>query len=294
MDTMTIGLIAGAGLVMFAAGWYLAQMLGQTRISEIKKKVENMLREARREAENIRKEAQLRTKEKWQQLKLKVNAEVQEREKRLKSFEQRIGSREADLRTKMEEVLEHEHKLKLREKELADAEAVYNQKVQQVERVIDEQMDKLQHITGLSPDEAKRQYLDSISQRAQKEAAELMLKIKNEAKARATFEAKWIISDAIQRISSDHTSETTIVTVDLPNEKIKGAVIGREGRNIKAFEQITGIKVIIDDTPGVLVLSGFDPVKREIARLAMAKLVSNPNIQPEYVNKVVENAQKTG
>lgn len=292
MDLTSIIIMSASGVAMFVTGWALAKYVGKNKISEIRKMAENILRDARREGENIKKDSQVKTKERWHQIKMKISSEFEEREKKLKLYESRLANRERDVRQRMSAVLENEQKLLRSEKTIADQEGQLKVRAEQIDQVTKQQMEKLEKITGLSQEEGKRQFLESISKRAQKEAAELMLQIKTEAQQKATFDAKWILSDAIQRLASDQTSETTLTTVDLPNERIKGAIIGREGRNIKAFEQATGVKVIVDDTPEVVVLSGFDPVKREIARLAMSKLVENPNIQPEFVDDIVEKARK--
>lgn len=292
MDLFSTIVTVGGGVVMFITGWLLAKYVGRNKVSEIKKIAENTIRDAHREAENIKKDAQVKSKERWHQFKMKITSETEEREKKLRLYENRLANRERDVKQRMNSYLEKEQKLLQDQKALQTQEEKIKAKETQAEELIRQQMEKLEKITGLSQDEAKRLFLENIAKRAQKEAAELMLQIKSEAQQKATFEAKWILSDTIQRLASDHTSETTLTTVDLPNEKIKGAIIGREGRNIKTFEQVTGVKVIIDDTPEVVVLSGFDPVKREIARVAMSKLVENPNIQPEYIEDVVERARK--
>ncbi|HNL26875.1 MAG TPA: ribonuclease Y, partial [bacterium] len=265
---------------------------GKNKVSEIRKIAENTIREAKREAETIRNEAEVKSKQRWHQIKMKIVSETDEREKRLKQYEQKLVNREREIRNKMSGTVEKEQLLQRSQKDLTTQQEQLQTRAQHVESVIHQQMEKLENITKLSYEEAKKQFLESVAQRAQKEAAELMLQMKNEATQKASFEAKWIISDAIQRLASDQTAEITLTTVDLPNEKIKGAIIGREGRNIKAFEQITGVKVIIDDTPEVLVLSSMDPVKREIARLAMLRLTETPNIQPEFIEDVVERCKK--
>lgn len=292
MDLFSTIVTVSGGVVMFITGWLLAKYVGRNKVSEIRKIAENTIRDAHREAENIKKDAQVKSKERWHQFKMKITSETEEREKKLRQYENRLANRERDVKQRMNSYLEKEQKLLQDQKSLQTQEEKIKAKEVQAEELIRQQMEKLEKITSLSQDEAKRLFLENIAKRAQKEAAELMLQIKSEAQQKATFEAKWILSDTIQRLASDHTSETTLTTVDLPNEKIKGAIIGREGRNIKTFEQITGVKVIIDDTPEVVVLSGFDPVKREIARVAMSKLVENPNIQPEYIEDVVERARK--
>lgn len=292
MDLLAIMIPVSAGVTMFVFGWILAKYVGKNRVSEIRKIAENAVREAHREADTIKKEAQVKAKERWHQIKMKIVSEVDEREKRLKQYEGRLGNRERDVRQRMNTSLEKEQRTNQREKELTQREEQLKARSQQIDQMIEEQMIKLEKITGISHEDARKQFLETIASRAQREAAELMLQIKSEAQQKSTFEAKWIISDAIQRLASEQTQEVTVSTIDLPNERIKGAIIGREGRNIKAFEQITGVKVIIDETPEALVLSSFDPVKREIARVAMNRLVENPNIQPEYIEDVVEKARR--
>lgn len=292
MDSLSIIIMCAAGIVMFILGWVFATYFGKNKVSEIRKIAENTIREAKREAETIRNEAEVKSKQRWHQIKMKIVSETDEREKRLKQYEQKLVNREREIRNKMSGTVEKEQLLQRSQKDLTTQQEQLQTRAQQVETVISQQMEKLENITKLSYEEAKKQFLESVAQRAQKEAAELMLQMKSEATQKASFEAKWIISDAIQRLASDQTAEITLTTVDLPNEKIKGAIIGREGRNIKAFEQITGVKVIIDDTPEVLVLSSMDPVKREIARLAMLRLTETPNIQPEFIEDVVERCKK--
>ncbi|HMV25468.1 MAG TPA: ribonuclease Y [bacterium] len=292
MDSLSVIIMCAAGIVMFILGWVFATYFGKNKVSEIRKIAENTIREAKREAETIRNEAEVKSKQRWHQIKMKIVSETDEREKRLKQYEQKLVNREREIRNKMSGTVEKEQLLQRSQKDLTTQQEQLQTRAQHVESVIHQQMEKLENITKLSYEEAKKQFLESVAQRAQKEAAELMLQMKNEATQKASFEAKWIISDAIQRLASDQTAEITLTTVDLPNEKIKGAIIGREGRNIKAFEQITGVKVIIDDTPEVLVLSSMDPVKREIARLAMLRLTETPNIQPEFIEDVVERCKK--
>jgi ribonuclease Y len=292
MDLLFIILIVSSGVVMFILGWVLAKYVGRNKVAEVRKTADNLIRDANRESEQIKRDAQVKAKERWQQFKIKLTAEADEREKKLRQFESRLANREKDIRQKMNTVLEKEQKMIADQRQLTVKADELTVREQKIEQLIQQQTEKLEKVTGLSQEDAKKQFLETITKRAQREAAELMLQIKSEAQQKATFEAKWILSDAIQRLASDHTSETTLTSVDLPNERIKGAIIGREGRNIKAFETITGVKVIIDDTPEVVVLSGFDPVKREIARIAMSKLVENPNIQPEYIDDVVEKARK--
>lgn len=292
MDSLSVVIMCAAGIVMFILGWVFATYFGKNKVSEIRKIAENTIREAKREAETIRNEAEVKSKQRWHQIKMKIVSETDEREKRLKQYEQKLVNREREIRNKMSGTVEKEQLLQRSQKDLTTQQEQLQTRAQHVESVIHQQMEKLENITKLSYEEAKKQFLESVAQRAQKEAAELMLQMKSEATQKASFEAKWIISDAIQRLASDQTAEITLTTVDLPNEKIKGAIIGREGRNIKAFEQITGVKVIIDDTPEVLVLSSMDPVKREIARLAMLRLTETPNIQPEFIEDVVERCKK--
>lgn len=292
MDFITILTISGGGIVMFLIGWFMARYVGRLKVSEIKKIAETTLRDAHREADNIKKDAQVKAKERWHQYKMKTNAEAEEREKRLKQYESRLANRERELRQKLTAHLDKEQRLERELRSLTSQGEELNRRQAQIDAVLQEQVAKLEKITSLSQEEAKRQFLDTVSQRAQKEAAELMLKLKTEAQQKASHEAKWIIADSIQRLASDQTGENTLTTVDLPNERIKGVIIGREGRNIKAFENATGVKVIVDDTPEVVVLSSFDPVKREIARVAMSRLVENPNIQPEQIENVVDKARR--
>lgn len=284
---------AASATASFVLGWFFSLILGKSKLAAIKQQAEDIIEDAQRKAQNIKKDAAVKSKEKFQNLKAKLNSDSRERENKLRQFEERVGSREKELREKVLQVTETDRKAQRHERSLRLREKQIEEKEQKIDGLYDEQLQRLEQISSLSIEEAKKLYLENIEHRSQREAAELMLQIKTEAREKAVREAKWILSDAIERLASDHTSESTLTVVELPNDRIKGAIIGREGRNIKAFENATGVKVIIDDTPECVVLSGYDPVKREIARQAMEQLVRNPNIQPQYVESVVEKARKT-
>lgn len=187
---------------------------------------------------------------------------------------------------------EWERSLKGEEKKLAQTEAELEKEQARLKEIIEEQTARLERLSGLNREEAKKQLIEQMVAEARSEAAQMLIDIKNEAMERARWEAKEIMAFAIERMATEYTMESTLVSVSLPNDNLKGLIIGREGRNIKAFEAITGVKVIVDDTPETVVMSSFDPIKREVARIAMERLVKSKNINPKNIEVEVQRAQK--
>ena len=247
---------------------------------------------AEQEAEHLRKtellagkEEAFRAKEEWEQ-------EEARRREELKRSEQRVAERETTLDRKLQLLDDKAEAQEKRAKGLAERERTAEDKAEEYQAKLVQVQQRLESLAGLNAEDAKRQLIHNIEEEAKASAAQRVREIKEEARRDAEREAKKIISLAIQRVAADHTAETTVSVVSLPADDMKGRIIGREGRNIRAFEQATGIDVIIDDTPEAVVLSGFDPVRRETARIALEKLVSDGRIHPGRIEDVVGKSRK--
>ncbi len=285
---MIVGMLA-LGVVLGIAIYYL---IDRNRVNSSKREAEQILQKAKKGAEKLEREAYLKGKEKLYQEKSKFQREVKQREHELSRMEDRLRRREKELNRLQSNIRERETRLDKVEKEVEEIKARIKNKELEIEKVLQEEIGKLEKISGLNREEAKKQIIENLIGEARSEAAQMVMDIKNEAYERAKWEAKEIMAFAIERMATEYTLESTLTSVSLPSDDWKGLVIGREGRNIKAFEAATGVKVIVDDTPETVVMSSFDPIKREVARLAMEQLIKNKNINPKAIEIEVNKAQK--
>jgi ribonucrease Y len=251
-----------------------------------------ILAAAEQDAENLKKAAILagkeegfRAKEEWEREEARRREDVERAERRIEEREESLDRKFLLIDEKTQAQDQRAAQTTEREKEIEKRDAEVSSRIAEVQQ-------RLESLAGLSADEAKRQLMSSMEEEAKAAAAQRLREIKEEARRDAEREAKKIISLAIQRIAADHTAETTVSVVALPSDEMKGRIIGREGRNIRAFEQFTGIDVIIDDTPEAVVLSGFDPIRREVARISLEKLVSDGRIHPGRIEDLVQKSRK--
>jgi ribonuclease Y len=251
-----------------------------------------VLDEARREAETLRKGAIVSGKEEVLQLREAHEVEVRQRRVDVEKEERRVLEREALLDRARESLEGRENELQRRLGEITSRETAGGIRAQELDRLIAEERRKLEQLAGLSADQAKAELVRRLEDEALADAASRLREIRESAKRNAERDAKKIVALAVQRVAAETTAETTVSAVSLPNDEMKGRIIGREGRNIRAFELATGVDVIIDDTPDTVVVSCFDPVRRETARLALEKLVSDGRIHPGRIEEVVAKARK--
>jgi len=250
-----------------------------------------IVEEAERTAEKIKKEKLYAFKVEMQRKRNQFQNELRRKEEKNLRIEGQLNHKEKALR-KDENLLKiRENRLESKEKKINELEELLYEKHKKAEQLIEEQNQKLQALTNMSVDEAKKLLLKNLEAQAKTEAVQLINDIKQEAKEKAQKEAKEIIAGAIENLAYEFTLESTLSTVELPNERYKGMIIGREGRNIRAFEEATGVKVIVDDTPELVVLSGYDPVAREIARLAMQNLIKIKSINVNLISQMVQKAK---
>ncbi len=274
------------------AGFAVCLVILLNKGKKARESAAKVLENAYAEAKTAKKEAILEAKEEVQNLKTKCDAEIAERrnemmkaENRLLQREDFVIKREETVEKKLETLEQSQKKLQEREEELVSLK-------QQQEQLNKEMTVQLEKVAKLTKDEAKQILIDKYVDEAKHDASKLVRDIEQEARDKAEKEAKNILSLAIQKCATDHTSEITVTVVPLPNDDMKGRIIGREGRNIRAIENATGIDIIIDDTPEAVVLSGFDPIRREIARMSLEKLIMDGRIHPARIEEIVEKAQR--
>ncbi|GAB4541626.1 MAG: ribonuclease Y [Thermodesulfovibrionia bacterium] len=262
------------------------------RLKDSEGKANRLLEEARKEAETIRKEALLEARDISLKIKTDAEREIKERQTELNQLEKRLRQKEEKLDRRLEQIDKKDSSLFKKEKELDSRERAIEEMEKRHKALIMEQQALLEQISGMSTEDAKKEFLKRVEEEARFESAKIAKRIEDEAIETAKMKAKEIMGTAIQRYASEFVSDNTISTVSLPNDDMKGRIIGREGRNIRALEAITGVEFVIDETPETVTLSCFDPVRREIARLSLERLISDGRIHPARIEDVVEKVTK--
>lgn len=268
-----------------AGGFFYRKNVAEAKIGSAEEKAKNIISQAERNAAARNKDMLMEAKEDIHRMRSEVERESKERRAELQKSERRLVQKEENLDRKIESFEKKEERIAQKEQTLNAAQekvdALYNQQVQELER-----------LSGLTADQAKTELLTTLEDEVKHDSAVMIKELEQQAKDEADKKAREIISLAIQRCAADHVAETTVSVVELPNDEMKGRIIGREGRNIRALETLTGIELIIDDTPEAILISGFDPVRREIARMALEKLISDGRIHPSRIEEMVEKAQR--
>ena len=287
LDTVIIVIIAAVAAlaVGFAAGFVCRKTIAEKQIGGAEKRAEEIIAEAKKTAETKKKEALLEAKDEIHKSRTEFEREIKDRRNEMNRQERRVQQKEESLDKKADSL---ERKDELLNKKLKDADVLKEETL----KVKNAQLEILERISGLSVEDAKAYLLKNIESEVRHEAAILIKDIETKAKDEADKKAKSIISTAIQKCAADHVAESTVSVVALPNDEMKGRIIGREGRNIRALETATGIDLIIDDTPEAVVLSGFDPVRREVARMALERLITDGRIHPARIEETVEKCRR--
>ncbi|MDO5519066.1 MAG: ribonuclease Y [bacterium] len=284
-------LVVALVLVILTAfvSWTLAiahrKKIVEAKIGSAEEKSREIIDEALKTAETKKREALLEAKEESLKTKNELEKETKERRAELQRYEKRVLTKEETLDRKTEALEKKESKLAIKEAELERLRT-------EVESLHEKQLHELEKISGLTSEQAKDYLLKTVEDEVKHETAKLVKELENRAKEEADKKAKDYVVTAIQRCAADHVAETTISVVQLPNDEMKGRIIGREGRNIRTLETLTGVDLIIDDTPEAVILSGFDPIRREVARIALEKLIVDGRIHPARIEEMVEKAQK--
>ena len=269
----------------FIVGMIMRRKIAESKIGSAEQEAKRLVDLAKIEAENLKKEEILKAKEEIMSNRKELDQEIKERRSEVQKQESRMIQKEENLDKRSENLEKKEKNLEREYKSLEDQKSEVNE-------IYDKQVQELQRIASLSKDEAKQYLLAEMDREITTEKAKVIRDLNQRAKEEALKNAKEIITYAVQKCAADHTSETTVSIVNLPSDDMKGRIIGREGRNIKALETLTGIDLIIDDTPEAVILSGFDPLRREVARIALEKLIDDGRIHPAKIEKMVEKAKE--
>ncbi len=282
-----IGLIVGIIVAVL-----ILKIAGSRKIKRSEEIARRLIEDAEKEAKIKKKEAVLEAKDEWFKAKANFEREIQNRKSDIGRIEKRLSEKEENLDRKVDILNKKERDIRNREKIIFAREKAINARDAELEKLIAEQNEQLERIAGMSAEEAKKLLILNLEQEARAEAVQIIKDIKEEAERTAEKEARNIIIQAIQRCAADQATESTVSVVHLPSDEMKGRIIGREGRNIRAFEVATGIDVIVDDTPEAVILSGYDSIRREIARMALEKLVVDGRIHPARIEEVVAKCEK--
>ncbi len=277
---IVLALIIGAFI-----GYIVRKNRAEKIIGNAELKAKNLILDAENKSESLRKQTLIEAKEEAHEIRNEAERDAKERRKEIQRSEARLTQKEETLDRKLENIEKKEESISQKQQ------AIENRK-KDLEDVIAKQMVELERISGYTVEEAKQILLANTEKEVRHEASIMIKDIETKAKEEADKKAKYIITNAIQRCAADHVAETTVSSVPLPTDEMKGRIIGREGRNIRAIETLTGVDLIIDDTPEAVILSGFDPVRREIARIALEKLITDGRIHPARIEEMVEKAEK--
>ena len=282
---INIAIFLISAVIFSFVGYTMRKRIAESKIRVAEEEAKRIIDSAAKEAENKKKEEIIKAKEEIMNSRKELDDEIKERRSEVQLQERRILQKEENLENKLEQLEQREQNLQKKNNEVES-------KRSEIEETINKQKEELQRISRLSVEEAKQYLLSEVEKSTVTEKAELIRRLDEEAKEKAQKNAKEIIGYAIQKCAADHTSETTVSIVSLPSDDMKGRIIGREGRNIKTLETLTGIDLIIDDTPEAVVISGFDPLRREVAKIALEKLIDDGRIHPAKIEEMVEKAKE--
>lgn len=290
---LLIGLAGfGAGVLLALGIFWLRGKQSRSQIETAQSTASRILEEAKKEAQAIKKEAEIQARDSVLQAKIDFEKEVRETRRELQSLERRLINREESLDKRVEALEKREAELSKREASVKVREKGLEEKEAEVGRLVAEARRQLEQVAGLTRDEARRNLVEQMVEEAKHESAKRIRIIEEEAKEEAVLRGRKIVALAIERLAGDFVAERTVTVVPLPNDEMKGRIIGREGRNIRALEAATGIDLIVDDTPETVIISGHNPIRREIARIALEKLISDGRIHPGRIEEVVRKAEQ--
>jgi len=293
VNTILIGIIGAVlgGAVLILLYFQVRKGSARKMIFQANTEAQAVKQAAQAEAERIKREAAIEAKEKEIKLKAELESQMHERRNKINELERRLVNKEENLERKTQGLERKERDLQAKERRVYQREKELDLLEEKKNLLIQKETEELERISGLSQEDAKSMLIKKIEDEARLEAVHTMRRVEEETREKSQTVAREIISQAIQRSAADHVVESTVSVVDLPSEDMKGRIIGREGRNIRALEQATGVDIIVDDTPEAVILSSFDPVRRELARLSIEKLVSDGRIHPARIEDIVENVK---
>ncbi len=282
IDIISILLGIAVGII---AGYFVRKNIYESKIGQANSEADRIIKQAEDDSKRIHKEKLLEAQEEIHKLRTESERENKERRYNLQKYERRVIQKEEILDKKLQNLEQKETSLGDKLKNVA-------RKEEEVEAIKNQQLEKLESISGITSDKAKEIILTNAERDVRREMSIMIKEIESQAKEEADKKSREIIGYAIQKCAADHVAETTVTVVNLPNDEMKGRIIGREGRNIRTLETLTGIDLIIDDTPEAVILSGFDPIRREVARIALEKLIADGRIHPARIEEMVDKARK--
>ncbi len=279
-------------VIFFYLGWMFNSKIGKKSIISAEERSKQIISEAQKESNNIKREKLLEVKDEWYKKKVEFDSEVNQKRQKINNLEKQLSTREENIEKKFELVIKKEKENKQSEKDLLELKKTVELKTLDIEKLEAEQNTRLEKISGLTAEDAKRMLMENMVNQAKTDVSHVIKEIHDKAKADAKKEAQKIIVQAIQRTAADHSIETTVSVVQIQNDEMKGRIIGKEGRNIRSFEAATGVDVIVDDTPEAVILSSFDQFRREVARLSLERLIADGRIHPARIEEVVEKVRQ--
>ena len=286
-------MVAAVALVIgILAGYVVRKSVGEKAIGSAEQRASNIILDAENQAETIKKEITIEAKEDAHRMRSDVEREVRNRRNEMDRLEKRLISKEESIDKKLENIEKKEAGIEKKEESIANTEHRLAEKEAELDSFIERQLHELERVSGYTAEEAKALLLSNLEKEIRHDASVMIKEIESRAKDEADKKAKEIITGAIQRCAADQVAESTVSVVNLPNDEMKGRIIGREGRNIRAIETATGVDLIIDDTPEAVILSSFDPVRREVARICLEKLIIDGRIHPARIEETVEKAER--
>src|SRR3990172_962894 len=293
MEIIEVIILGIGGIIIGAvAGFLIRNRMMVDKVREGSEQAERIIKDAEREAETKSKEIEIEAKDKLYQARIDIERETKEKQTELLNLDKKLSQKESHLDKKGDQLDRKDNDLHRKDKELAVREKTATEKIEQYEQLLRTAREQLEHISGMSAEDAKKQLMKAMEDEAKFEAAKEIKHIEDEAKNNAEKKAKEVITLAIQRYANEHVADVTVSVVNLPNEEMKGRIIGREGRNIRALESATGVDFIVDDTPEAVIISGFDPVRREVARQILEKLISDGRIHPGRIEDLAEKVKR--
>ncbi len=290
MNLILIG--AGALIAGFIIGFLLFKLVSIRSIANSKERAGQIIKEAQLESERILKSAEVESKERWFKIKERLQKEMAAERRDLERSQKKMSDREGMLERRSHYLTERESALIRNEKYLANLEKILKTKIERYDQLIEEENLRLEKTALISKEKAKEELMENLRKQADLEALQMVKDIKERAKEDAERAAKEVISQAIQKVSLSHWTESTVSVVELNSEELKGRIIGREGRNIRTFETLTGVEVLVDDTPGAVIISAFDPIRREKAKITLEKLIADGRIHPARIEEVYHEVEK--
>ena len=279
-------------VVFFYLGWMFNSKLGKKSIISSEERAKQIIEDGQKEANNLKREKLLEVKDEWYKKKSEFDTEVQQKRQKISNLEKQLTAREENTERKFDLVIKKEKENKQTEKELSEQKKFIEQKYSEIKKLEEEQNLRLEKISGLTADDAKKMLIENMVNQAKQDSTVLVKEIVDKAKSDAKKEAQKVIVQAIQRTAADHSVETTVSVVQIQSDEMKGRIIGKEGRNIRSFEAVTGVDVIVDDTPEAVILSSFDQFRREVARVSLERLIADGRIHPARIEEVVEKVKQ--